>query len=131
MDDGHTQLLQVEGEDSTSADTDRSRRSEAAEPLALGARQIATLEAEKLRGGRLLVPVDRIRKWKWLAPWAVFFYVLLRGGWRDGWRGLYYANERLIAEATLALELIEGDMRRRTHGSGSEPSPDDVTGPIS
>lgn len=50
---------------------------------------------------------DRLRRLPPLAPLAVFFYsYLLKGGWRDGRAGLYYALQRMLAESLLALRLI-------------------------
>jgi glycosyltransferase involved in cell wall biosynthesis len=51
---------------------------------------------------------DRIRRLVWAAPIGVLFYTLLvKGCILDGWPGWYYALQRLIAEALIALELIE------------------------
>lgn len=51
---------------------------------------------------------DRARHYPPLAPILIFFYAyLVRGGWRDGRHGLYYAIQRMLAEALLALRLIE------------------------
>ncbi len=51
---------------------------------------------------------DRIRRFPLLAPFAVFAscYVL-RGGFLDGKPGLFYALQRMLAEALLALRIIE------------------------
>ena len=50
-------------------------------------------------------------KLRWLvipAPFIVLFYCLiLRGGIFDGWRGWYYAFQRVLAEILLSLRLIE------------------------
>lgn len=51
---------------------------------------------------------DRARHYPPLAPILIFFYAyVLKGGWRDGRYGLYYAIQRMLAEALLALRLIE------------------------
>ena len=41
-------------------------------------------------------------------PPAAFIYCLtVAGGLLDGWRGLYYAFQRAVAEAILSFVLIE------------------------
>ena len=51
---------------------------------------------------------DRIRLAAWPAPPAVFFYALVvKGCLLDGWPGWYYALQRMLAEALLALEIID------------------------
>jgi glycosyltransferase involved in cell wall biosynthesis len=72
------------------------------------------LEAKKLLG-----PVeqkgsttDAIRRLRVVAPFAVLFYCLvLRGGLLDGWRGFFYAFQRMFAEMLLSIYLIEGDLK--------------------
>lgn len=63
---------------------------------------------------------DRWRLRGWLMPLLVLPYCLvLRGGWLDGWRGWYYAFQRLYAELLLSLFLMEPPM----NGAGSPPKP--------
>ena len=51
----------------------------------------------------------------WPAPIAAFFYTLLvKGCVFNGWRGWYYALQRVVAEAMIALEI--GDRRLRGNG---------------
>ena len=53
---------------------------------------------------------DRVRTFKILAPFIILFYCLiLKGGVLDGWRGWYYAFQRMLAEILLSLRLIETD----------------------
>lgn len=73
----------------------------------------ALLEARKLA----VIPdadlslADKIRKTKVLAPLVILVYCLvLKGGLLDGWRGWYYAWQRMLAETLLALRLIEHDL---------------------
>ena len=54
---------------------------------------------------------DRIRRLRIVAPIAVFFYCLIRGGILDGYPGLYYAIQRALAELMLSLYLLENDLR--------------------
>ncbi len=76
---------------------------------------------------------DRLRKTRFLFPFVIFFYCLfVKGGIRDGWAGVYYAFQRMLAETLLALYLIEeelagrlggrnaGKRGSREHGAGSE-----------
>ena len=73
---------------------------------------------------KLNVP-DRLRKSRFLFPFVIFFYCLfVKGGIRDGWLGIYYAFQRMLAEIILALYLIERDFaseeaRSPEHGAGS------------
>jgi glycosyltransferase involved in cell wall biosynthesis len=51
---------------------------------------------------------DRIRRMIVVAPWLVpLHYLVVRGGILDGWRGIYYAIQRGVAESILALRLLE------------------------
>ncbi|WP_339376487.1 glycosyltransferase family 2 protein [Calothrix sp. NIES-2098] len=53
---------------------------------------------------------DRIRKQKIFAPIIIFIYCLIiKGGILDGWRGFYYAFQRVLAEILLAIHLIEAE----------------------
>jgi glycosyltransferase involved in cell wall biosynthesis len=65
---------------------------------------------------------DRLRKTRVLFPFAIFFYCLfVKGAIRDGWAGVYYAFQRMLAEILLALYLIEEDLRE-PRGQRSEVS---------
>ncbi|MCB0334151.1 MAG: hypothetical protein KDD55_11665, partial [Bdellovibrionales bacterium] len=109
IDDGHTQLLQPrDPTGSLSSPIYHDDRKSLARWLA-SQEKYASLEAQKL-----LTPpshdiclADRIRKMILVAPFLVFFYCLfVKGGIRDGWRGVYYALQRFTAEAILSLKLI-------------------------
>lgn len=53
---------------------------------------------------------DKIRRRKALAPFIVLFYCLfVQRGILDGWAGWYYALQRMLAEALLAIRLIEDE----------------------
>ncbi len=55
---------------------------------------------------------DRLRKTRLLFPFVIFFYCLfVKGGIRDGWAGVYYAFQRMLAEILLALYLIEDQLK--------------------
>ena len=111
VDDGHTQLLQISGPSATLQNpVDHDDRKPLSRSLWAQSRY-ARLEAVKLTTEDSLPLADRLRRLKWLAPLLVFFYVwLVRGGFLDGRRGLYYALQRMVAEAVLALELLERDL---------------------
>ena len=49
---------------------------------------------------------------RFLFPFVIFFYCLfVKGAIRDGWAGVYYAFQRMLAETLLALYLIESDLK--------------------
>jgi hypothetical protein len=65
------------------------------------------LESENIKLGLS----DRLRKTRILFPLVIFFYCLfVKGGIRDGWAGVYYAFQRMLAEILLALYLIEEEL---------------------
>ncbi len=72
---------------------------------------------------------DKIRRFPLVAPFAVFLNCyLLKGGVLDGVAGLYYALQRMLAEALLGLRILEAriagtalkDTSRRS-GANSPP----------
>ena len=68
------------------------------------------LEADKLASApsSSLASVDRVRRWIVVAPPLMFLYCyFVRGGFLDGWRGLFYALQRATAEVILSLSLVE------------------------
>jgi glycosyltransferase involved in cell wall biosynthesis len=61
--------------------------------------------------------VDRLRLSGWPAPFIIFVYTLIfKGCFLDGWRGWYYALQRLFAETLIALEIIDRRLRQRLAG---------------
>lgn len=71
-----------------------------------------TLEVKKLTStpNHELSLGDQLRKTKLLAPFVIGIYCLIvKGGIFDGWRGFYYAWQRMLAEFLLAIRLIEQD----------------------
>jgi glycosyltransferase involved in cell wall biosynthesis len=79
----------------------------------------AAKEAEYLLAvdGGSLKQSDRIRLIAWPAPFMVFLYALLfKGCLLDGWRGLYYALQRLLAETMIALEIIDRRLKNQDRG---------------
>lgn len=112
IDDGHTQLLQVKGK---SAFLSSPIYHDDRKPLSrwLWAQdRYMLIEVKKLSStpGPELSFGDRLRKRKAIAPFMVLFYCLiLKGGILDGWRGWYYAFQRLLAETLLSLRLMEAE----------------------
>lgn len=122
--DGHTQRVAVEGR---------------VEPLSLPilhddrkplsrwfeSQQLYTpMEAIKLLATNRneLTWIDRIRRWRVVAPVGVLFYCLfVRGGILDGWPGFYYAFQRMMAELILSLYLLDNDLRRIGHRDAEAP----------
>ncbi|MEO1392659.1 MAG: glycosyltransferase family 2 protein [Cyanobacteria bacterium J06634_5] len=110
VDDGHTQLLVVEG---VSKDLSGVVFHDDRKPLSrwLWAQdRYMVIEAQKLlsTSDSELSLGDKLRKRKLVAPFIVLVYCLvLKGGLLDGWRGWYYAFQRMFAEILLSLKLIE------------------------
>lgn len=111
VDDGHTQLLKLlEGQ---SAILKNPVHHDDRKPLprwlwAQG--RYMEIEAKKLieTPHTQLSWSDRLRRKKLLAPFVILLYCLvLRGGIFDGWRGIYYAFQRMLAETLLSIKIIE------------------------
>ena len=112
VDYGHTQLLEVKGQ---SRSLSQVIQHDDRKPLSrwLWAQdRYLKIEAKKLKETpwSQLSWSDRVRTFKILAPFIILFYCLiLKGGVLDGWRGWYYAFQRMLAEILLSLRLIEID----------------------
>jgi glycosyltransferase involved in cell wall biosynthesis len=134
--DGHTQRVAVEGRveplSSPILHDDRKPLSRWFESQ----QRYTPMEAMKLLAAnqRELTWIDRIRRWRVVAPVAVLFYCLfVRGGILDGWPGFYYAFQRTLAELILSLHLIDGDLRgaalkHRQRKNVAEEKPEPMTG---
>lgn len=110
IDDGHTQLLEVTGQSSQlRSDIYHDDRKPLSRWIWAQDRYMI-IEAKKLLNtpsARLSLG-DKLRQQKIIAPFVVFLYCLiLKGGIFDGWRGWYYAFQRMFAELLLSLRLIE------------------------
>jgi glycosyltransferase involved in cell wall biosynthesis len=108
--DGHTQRLQIAGR-LGALKTKINHDDRKALSRWLRAQDSYTrLEAEhiaRIDWSELTLP-DKIRRFPLAAPFLAFAYCYFgKGVCLDGKAGLYYALQRLIAEALLALRLIE------------------------
>jgi glycosyltransferase involved in cell wall biosynthesis len=108
--DGHTQRVNIRGEilhlRSRIIHDDRKPLSRWLHSQV----KYAELEAQKLLSSNSdgLPLTDRIRNWRVVAPGAMLFYCLiLRGGFLDGWSGLFYAFQRTLVELMLSLNLMQ------------------------
>jgi glycosyltransferase involved in cell wall biosynthesis len=114
--DGHTQRVRVRGRIATLRSALlHDDRKPVSRWLAAQVRY-AQLEADLLcaKSWRDLGWPDRLRKLLVVMPPLAFVYCLTaKRGILDGWPGLYYAVQRGVAEALLALALIE----RKLHGA--------------
>ncbi|MCU0515831.1 MAG: glycosyltransferase family 2 protein [Oscillatoria sp. Prado101] len=117
IDDGHTQLLQVDGKSgmlfSYIYHDDRKPLSRwlwaQDRYMLIEAKKLLETPASELSFG------DRIRRQKILAPFVIMFYCLiLKGGIFDGWAGWYYAFQRTLAELMLSIRLIEQDKLQKS-----------------
>ncbi len=108
--DGHTQLLKVPGVlGHLTGKIDHDDRKPLTRWLA-SQDKYALLEAEKLSAAdrSTLRMQDKLRLTCWAAvPASLIYTLLVKGTIWDGWRGWYYALQRVIAEMLLALRLIE------------------------
>ena len=108
--DGHTQRAKVEGAvGALRARVFHDDRKSLVRWLSSQSKY-ADEEVELLlvRPARSLRLQDRIRRMIVVAPWLVpLHFLVVRGGIRDGWPGIYYAMQRSVAESILALRLLE------------------------
>jgi glycosyltransferase involved in cell wall biosynthesis len=112
IDDGHTQLLSLQGRSSQLNDYIYHDDRKSLSRWLWAQDRYMILEAKKLLAtpDRFLSWGDRIRKRKIFAPLIILIYCLIfKGGILDGWRGWYYAYQRTLAELLLAIYLIEAE----------------------
>lgn len=91
-------------------------------------------ELQKLsrRNEANLTLADRLRKTLFIFPFIVFFYCLfVKRAILDGWPGLFYSFQRMLAEIILALRLIENRLQGdKKHVGLSEMEHVDETGKV-
>ncbi|MGH9768116.1 MAG: glycosyltransferase family 2 protein, partial [Blastocatellia bacterium] len=122
-DDGHTQRVRVEGQTAwLSSHILHDDRKSLSRWLSSQDRY-ALQEVKKLlqTPHEQLGPADLMRRSKVLMPFVSLFYCLIiQRGILDGWAGWYYALQRLLAEALLAIGLIEDEqLNSRSTGAAS------------
>lgn len=117
--DGHTQRVRIEGPISN---LHTKILHDDRKPLSrwlLSQMEYARIEADHLLAvpARTLSLTDRVRCMAWPAPILVFPYTLLvKGCILDGWRGWFYAMQRFVAEAMLALQIIDRRLQAKISG---------------
>lgn len=115
VNDGHAHHLQVTGESRTLRHPIFHDDRKSLSRWLWAQDRYMIIEAQKLSATAYqeLSWGDRIRKNKLLAPLVIFLYCLiLKGGFLDGWRGWYYACQRMLAETLLTIRLIETDQQQ-------------------
>ena len=114
VDDGHTQLLTVKGKSASLTGSVLHDDHKSLSRWLWAQDRYMIIEAKKLLStpDAELSFGDKLRKHKLIAPFIILVYCLLcKGGILDGWRGWYYAFQRMFAEMLLSLRLIEMTMR--------------------
>ncbi len=121
--DGHTQRVLIDGEvrelHSPILHDDRKPLTE----WLKSQDRYMRLEVDHLREfkNRDLGFPDRLRRTRILFPFVIFFYCLfVKGAIRDGWTGIYYAFQRMLAEILLALYLIDDTLEPEVGGQRDE-----------
>lgn len=110
VNDGHTQLLTVKGKSVSLRGSILHDDRKSLSRWLWAQDRYMIIEAQKLLStpDSALSFGDKLRKRKLIAPFVVLGYcLLLKGGLLDGWRGWYYAFQRMFAETLLSLKLIE------------------------
>lgn len=110
IDDGHTQLLKVQGNFKYLANHILHDDRKPFSRWLWAQHRYMILEAKKLTETPInkLSLGDKIRKQKLLAPFVILFYCLIiKRGIFDGWIGWYYAFQRMLAEVVLSVQLIQ------------------------
>ena len=104
--DGHTQRVRVQGRTEPLREALIHDDRKSWERFVERQRAYARAEAEKLRGGEAQGFVNRLRKLRSVAPFAVLAHTLfVKGLVLDGRAGWRYAKERFVAEWLLLREL--------------------------
>lgn len=110
VEDGHTQLLALRGKAGKLKTPIWHDDRKSLSRWLWAQDRYMLIEVEKLTATPVeeLSLGDKVRRQVVLAPFAIFFYCLiLKGGILDGWRGWYYAFQRVFAELLLSLRLVE------------------------
>ncbi|MBF2055991.1 MAG: glycosyltransferase family 2 protein [Cyanobacterium sp. T60_A2020_053] len=116
IDDGHTQILQLQGEYGTLKSIIYHDDRKSVGRWLWAQDRYLNLETEKLRqtSSTELDLRDKIRQRKVIAPFIIFFYCLFyKQLIFDGWRGLYYTFQRTFVELLLSIKLMEYDLKQK------------------
>ncbi|MEO1002580.1 MAG: glycosyltransferase family 2 protein [Cyanobacteria bacterium J06638_7] len=119
IDDGHTQDLVLQGQCGTLREPILHDDRKPLHRWLEAQRRYLPLEVQKLRATPRdqLSRADRLRQRHVIAPFAVLLLCLLwHRGLLDGWRGWYYAFQRMLVELLLSLMLWEA----RCDGAGGD-----------
>jgi glycosyltransferase involved in cell wall biosynthesis len=115
--DGHTQRVSVSGQTGSLKERiyhdDRKPFNRWLESQG----RYGVLEARKLLDSKWkdLSITDRMRRSVVLSPPAALLYSLIfKGCLLDGWPGWYYALQRMMAESTISLAILDARLRKRT-----------------
>lgn len=109
-DDGHTQVLAIHGPTSTLRTPILHDDRKPLSRWLWAQERYARLEVNRLRSTprSQLRLVDRVRLLHVLAPFGMLLICLIRyQGLLDGWRGWFYAFQRMYAELLVSLMLLE------------------------
>ncbi|MEA5583334.1 glycosyltransferase family 2 protein [Nodularia harveyana UHCC-0300] len=112
IDDGHTQLLENQGKSGQLSGYIYHDDRKPLNRWLWAQERYMVIETKKLleTPNNELSLSDRIRKQKIFAPFIILIYCLiLKGGILDGWHGIYYAWQRVLAEVMLSIHLIEAE----------------------
>jgi glycosyltransferase involved in cell wall biosynthesis len=112
--DGHTQMLEVKGRTEMMKQCVEHDDRKPLSRWFASQDKYAALEAEKLCAAapETLRVQDKLRLKMIYAPVVTLIYTLLvRGVIWDGWRGWFYAFQRVTAEVMLSLRLLEKKVR--------------------
>jgi glycosyltransferase involved in cell wall biosynthesis len=118
--EGHTQRVVIDGDVLPLTGVIYHDDRKSLERWLLSQRRYAREEAIYLLCARpgSLRRTDKVRLMGWPAPLGVFFFALfVKGCIFDGWPGWYYVLQRVIAEALIALEIIERRLSRISSSS--------------
>lgn len=109
-DDGHTQLLKVEGKSGQLSGYIYHDDRKLLSRWLWAQDRYMIIEAKKLHETPYheLNWRDRVRKTKIFSPWIILLYCLLVNRCLfDGWAGWYYTLQRVLAEIWLTIRLLE------------------------
>ena len=112
IDDGHTQLVQVDGKSKMLSSYIHHDDRKPLNRWLWAQDRYMIIEVHKIvhTSSDELSLGDKIRKQKIFAPLFVLVYCLiLKGGILDGWHGWYYAFQRMLAETLLSIRLIDSE----------------------